>query len=115
MTVRRAYFMLMVQDMDRALAFWQQGVGLVLRFGSPYWSELDAAGSTVALHHGGDGRPTMTGLGVEVDDVHAACAAIRAAGGSVLREPETRPGEPIILAEARDTEGNGFSVAQPTH
>lgn len=111
MRVTKTYFMLMVQDMDRAVAFYR-ALGLQPRDINPYWTELGAGGVTVALHGGGDGRPTRTGLGFEVEDAHAAAATIRGAGGTILREPEAREGEPILLCEAQDPEGNGFSVAQ---
>ena len=112
MRVQKTYFMLMAQDMDRALAFYEGALGLRRAFASPEWSELLSGGSVVALHGGGDGRPTRTGLGFEVDDLEEACAAVLAQGGTVVRAPEDRPGEPIRLAEVRDTEGNGFSLTQ---
>jgi predicted enzyme related to lactoylglutathione lyase len=113
MQVTKTYFMLMVADMDRAVAFYQQVFGLAQAFTSPEWSELQAGGATVALHGGGSGGDTQTGLGFEVDDLEAACAAVTAAGGRIVRQPEARDGEGIRLAEARDTEGNTFSLAQP--
>lgn len=118
MRVQKTYFMLMAQDMDRALAFYEGALGLRRVFSSPFWSELKSGGAVVALHGGGDGSRQRTGLGFEVDDLEAACAAVAAHGGHVERAPEDRPrkagpGEPIRLAEVRDPEGNVFSLAQP--
>jgi predicted enzyme related to lactoylglutathione lyase len=113
MAVTKTYFMLMVADMDRSVAFYRDAFGIEPMFTSPDWSELTAAGAVVALHGGGTGAATRTGLGFEVDDLQAACDAVVAAGGTILMPPSDRPGEPIRLAEAQDTEGNSFSIAQP--
>jgi predicted enzyme related to lactoylglutathione lyase len=112
--VTRTYFMLMVADMDRAVAFYRDAFGLAPRFQTPEWTELAAGGATVALHGGGSGAPTPTGLGFEVDDVDAACRAITGAGGKVVQSPEARANEGIRLATVEDPEGNQLSVAQPT-
>ena len=115
MKVTKTYFMLMVADMDRAVRFYKDAFGLSEVFTSPEWSELLVGGTTVALHGGRKGEPVETGLGFEVDDLAAAVAAVETAGGSIVKPPEERPGEPIRLAIAQDTEGNRFSVAEPTY
>jgi lactoylglutathione lyase len=113
MTVTKAYFMLHVVDMDRAAAFYREGVGLGLRFVSPEWSELVWGDATVALHGGASStEQRVTGLGFEVDDVDAACQQIVAAGGTIVTAPRDR-GEPIRLADVADTEGNVFNLAEP--
>ncbi len=114
MKVLKSYFMVMVQDMDRATAFYRDVFGLSVRFVSPDWSELAWGDATVAFHGGrGDRDPQPIGLGFEVDDVAAACAAVTAAGGTVVKPPSDRAGERIRLAEVADPEGNILSVAQP--
>ena len=114
MKVTKTYFMLMVDDMDRATAFYRDVFGLSVRFVSPDWSELAWGDATVAFHggRGGDER-RPTGLGFEVDDLEAACAEVEAHGGTVVMPPSDRPGEPIRLADVADPEGNVVSVAQP--
>jgi predicted enzyme related to lactoylglutathione lyase len=113
MQVTKTYFMLMAKDMDRALAFYRDALGLGELFSSPDWSELRAGGAVVALHGGGDGTPTRTGLGFEVDDLAAACTAVTDAGGTILMPPADRAEERIRLAEVQDPEGNSFSLAEP--
>ncbi|HEY8093383.1 MAG TPA: VOC family protein [Acidimicrobiales bacterium] len=114
MKVIKAYFMLMVDDMDRATAFYRDAFGLSGGFISPEWSELTWGDATVAFHGGrGGGEHRPTGLGFEVDDLDAACAAVAAAGGTIVMAPSDRPGEPIRLAEVADPEGNVVSIAQP--
>ena len=112
MNVRKTYFMLMAADVARAASFYRKVFGLEPRFASPEWTELASDGATIALHGGGNTAERDTGLGFEVDDVEAACAAVTASGGKVAKRPERRPGEGIMLATAVDTEGNRFSIAQ---
>lgn len=114
MTVTKAYFMLHVVDMDRAAAFYREGIGLGVRFVSPYWSELVWGDATVALHGGATlTEQRTTGLGFEVDDLDTACTQVVAAGGTIVVAPRDREGEPIRLADVADTEGNVFSLAEP--
>jgi predicted enzyme related to lactoylglutathione lyase len=114
MKVTKSYFMLMVDDMDRATAFYRDVFGLTVRFVSPDWSELTWGDATIAFHGGrGTDEHRATGLGFEVDDLEAACAAVEGAGGTVVMPPSDRPGEPIRLADVADPEGNVLSVAQP--
>jgi predicted enzyme related to lactoylglutathione lyase len=112
--VTKTYFMLMAADVGRAASFYKKAFGLKPGFESPEWTELVQNGTTVALHGGGSTVERDTGLGFYVDDLEAACAAVTASGGRVLKRPEARPGEGIALATAVDTEGNRFSIAEPT-
>ena len=112
MKVRKTYFMLMAADVARGASFYRKVFGLEPRFESPMWTELAQNGATLALHGGGTHTERDTGLGFEVDDIDAACAAVPAAGGKIAKRPEQRPGEDIKLATVVDTEGNRFSIAQ---
>ena len=115
MKVTKTYFMLMAADVPRAASFYKRALGLEARYETPEWTELAQDGSTVALHGGGAAAERDTGLGFYVDDIDAACAAVSAAGGRIAERPEPRPGEGITLAMAVDTEGNRFSIAEPSH
>jgi predicted enzyme related to lactoylglutathione lyase len=112
--VRKTYFMMMVVDMNRALRFYAEGFGAAVSFTSPYWSEFSVAGATIALHAGGDGVETPTGLGFEVDDLDAAIAQAITVGGRVMSPARDRPAERIRLAELADSEGNVITVAEVT-
>ena len=112
MKVEGVTYMLMAQDMDRAVAFYRDVIGLELRFSSPMWSELTFGDAVVALHGGGSGEQNTTGLSFQVEDLNSAVREIERGGGRVTREPEDRPGEPIRLAEVVDTEGNAFSLTE---
>ena len=112
MKVQRVYFMLMAQDMDRAVAFYRDVIGLDVNLHTPGWSELGGEGAVVALHGGGDGEYRMTGLGFGVADIAAACEEVTDGGGRVIDPPEERAGEGIVLARVADPEGNGISLSQ---
>jgi predicted enzyme related to lactoylglutathione lyase len=105
------YYMLAAQDMDRAVAFWRDAIGLDVKSQSPGWSELTFPGlasAVVALHAGGSGELNRTGLGFDVADIAAACAEVERAGGRVTMPPTDRPDEGIVLADLVDPEGNTF-------
>ena len=112
MKVEGVTYMLMAQDMDRAVAFYREVVGLGLRFSSPMWSELTFGDVVVALHGGGSGELNRTGLSFQVEDLDSAVREIEHGGGRVTREPEDRPGEAIRLAEVVDTEGNTLAMTE---
>ncbi len=112
MKIDRVTYMLMAQDMGRAVAFYRDVIGLELRSQSPMWSELAFGDATVALHGGGSGEFQKTGLSFQVSDIGAACDEVRSGGGRVVSGPEDRAGEGIRLAELSDPEGNGFMLSQ---
>ena len=112
MKVEGVTYMLMAQDMDRAVAFYRDVIGLESKFSSPMWSELAFGDAIVALHGGGNDELRSTGLSFQVEDLDSAVREIERGGGQATREPEDRPGEPIRLAEAVDTEGNAFALTE---
>jgi predicted enzyme related to lactoylglutathione lyase len=112
MPVTKTYVMLMVADMARALRFYTDAFDASVSFDSAHWSEFTVAGATIALHSGGSGADTQTGLGFEVDDLDAAIQQASDAGGRVTSPIRDRPDEGIRIAEIADTEGNRLSVAE---
>ena len=112
MDVQRVVFMLMVQEMDRAIAFYRDVIGLKLQLHEGNWAELGHDDAVVALHGGGNGEYRSTGLAFTVADVAAACEEVRLGGGRIIQDPVERPVEGIILARLVDPEGNGFDLAQ---
>jgi predicted enzyme related to lactoylglutathione lyase len=113
MAAKNARFMLWVADMDRALAFYRDGLGLAVRMHNPFWSELDCGGARIALHPGAKGEPRDTGVNFAVDDLDAEVARAAQAGAVIERGPEERPQEFIRIAHVRDTEGNLIYLVQP--
>ena len=105
--VTRTYFTLDVADMARAVAFYREVLGPVIRYESQQWTEIKLGEATVALHASA-GRPRETGLFVEVEDLDAACAAVARRGGRVLTAP-VRKGT-TRSAEVADSEGNVLTL-----
>lgn len=110
MKIEAIKYVLWVQDMERAVRFYRDALGLAVQFESPNWTELGHGDSIIALHNGGSGIDTPTGLSFHVDDVFGACAAIRDSGGEIIEAPHVRPGESILLSRVTDTEGNEFML-----
>jgi len=113
MQIAETYVMLMVADMDRAVAFWRDGLGLGEKVVSPFWTELTSGSTVIALHGGGTVADRDTNLGFRVADADAAVASVVAAGGTVKVAPSTQPDEGIRMAEVADTEGNVFFLSAP--
>ena len=112
MKPQKVKYILMAQDMNRAVAFYRDTLGFTESFSTPHWSELRWGDSIVALHGGGDGARTRTGLSIQYEDVAAAFDAAVAAGAIQLQAPESREGEPILLAVMVDPEGNEVMLTQ---
>lgn len=110
--VDKTYVMLMVADMTRAMRFYTEAFAVNVGISSPYWSEFAVAGANVALHPGGSGSETRTGLGFEVKDLDAALQRATEVGGRITSPPRNRPEERIRVAELADTEGNLITVAE---
>ncbi len=105
-------YMLMAQEMDRAVAFYRDVMGFEESFTSPYWSELKFGDAILALHGGGDGTRNETGLSIQYEDVRSAFDVALEAGAISVNPPEQREGEPIILASICDSEGNILMLTQ---
>lgn len=112
MTLRKIKTLILAQNMDRAVAFYQGVFGMECSLNTPHWSEVTFGGSIIGIHGGGDGTRNQTDLSFEVDNIVAACRIIREHGGRILGEPDKRPGEPIVLATFQDTEGNVLMLTQ---
>ncbi len=112
MNVESVKCMLMAQDMDRAVRFYRDVIGLKVAFESREWTELTFGNAVIALHGGGTGNYQKTGLSLQVRDIALACKELEAGGAKIASPPQTRPGEPIKLAEVLDTEGNAFSLTE---
>ena len=106
-----------VEDMDRALRFHRDVIGLEVIEASPGWSTLRCGGCIVALHILGPGMNVATvdhaGLNLRVDDLDGAVAEVIAGGGHVKEVREAGGGVPVRIAELSDPEGNGFELRQP--
>ncbi len=111
-SVTRTYFMLSVNDMARAVTFYREVLGPVIRHESETWSELKLGDATVALHATEHPSPKHTGLAAEVSDLYSAYHAVLTFGGEVLAGPAADASGQLSY-EVADTEGNVFTLAGP--
>jgi len=110
MAIKLGYAIHFVADMDRAVAFYRDTVGLQLKFASPGWSEFSTGATTLALHPASDQNPAgTTHLGLHADDIAGAHRALTAAGVRFTRQPT--PEHSITLAEFVDSEGARVSLS----
>jgi catechol 2,3-dioxygenase-like lactoylglutathione lyase family enzyme len=66
--MRLSYAIKFVSDMDKAVAFYRDAIGLEPKFQSPFWSEFNTGETTLALHPASDENPAgsvQLGLGSE--------------------------------------------------
>jgi predicted enzyme related to lactoylglutathione lyase len=74
-----------------------------------FYPQID---TMIAIHGGGEGKRTWTGITFQVPDVVGGAAEVVAAGGRCEREPEWEDGQPPHLAMCEDTEGNQIMLSR---
>jgi lactoylglutathione lyase len=100
-----------VADMDGAVAFHRDVLGLRLRFASPEWSEFETGETTLALHPASEKNPAgAVELGFAVDDLDGFHRDKSAAGVTFTAAPKDLHG--TRLATFLDSEGAKVSVSQ---
>ncbi len=110
MSARLTYVIKYVADMDRAVAFYRDTLGLPLKFASPGWSEFITGETTLALHEATSGSPAGTcELGFGVPDVEAFHREKAATGVEFPRPPRDEHG--VKLATMRDCDGAVVSLS----
>jgi catechol 2,3-dioxygenase-like lactoylglutathione lyase family enzyme len=111
-----------VADQDRAVDFYCGTLGMEKRadlpFGNGYrWIEVapEGADTTIALAPPPEGQPagnTQTGISLQVDDIDAQHAELKACGVDVDAEV-SRYGDPVPpLCWFRDPEGNTLMLVE---
>jgi catechol 2,3-dioxygenase-like lactoylglutathione lyase family enzyme len=110
MELKLGYAIHFVADMDRAVSFYRDTLGLKLKFASPGWTEFATGETTLALHPASAENPAgSTHLGFGAPDVNAFHNAMTAAGIRFTRDPAPLHG--VTLAEFVDSEGARCSVS----
>jgi len=108
--LQNAYYL--TRDMDRAVAFWRDALGLELRFqDGAKWAQLRLGDSNIALSSPEEGAPQAVGatLVLETDDLAGARKAVEAGGGTVIDERKMGSGTAITF---RDPDGNVVQLFQ---
>ncbi len=120
MTMRLLHTMLRVGDLDKSISFYTEILGMRLlrrkdypegKFTLAFLGYGDEAhNSVLELTHNWDVTAYEPGTGfghiaIAVDDVYAACDAIKAKGGKVVREAGPMQHGATILAFVEDPDG----------
>jgi predicted enzyme related to lactoylglutathione lyase len=101
-----------VADVAAATAFYQETLGLTLKFADgDRYAALDAGTTTLALAGPAEDIAGVPAASFKVPDVATALDAITRAGGTILRPAEQGPHE--IRAVVRDPWGNTMVVYAP--
>ncbi|MBE9061122.1 VOC family protein [cf. Phormidesmis sp. LEGE 11477] len=106
------HVMLMVKNVKATVKFYSEGLGLEVKMVSPGWAELDANGTTIAMHAASESDTGSSPiLSFHVDDVHAVVSSLEALGASMegeIREPSFGK-----VAAMRSPDGHLLSLLQP--
>ena len=128
--MRLLHTMLRVGDLDKSLAFYVDVLGMRLlrkqdfpdgRFTLAFIGYDDEASNTVLeLTHNWDTKNYELGDGyghiaIGVKDVYAAAAAIKAAGGKIVREAGPMVHGSAVLAFAEDPDGYKVEILSLDH
>jgi lactoylglutathione lyase len=106
------YVIKFVDDMDRAVKFHRDVLGLPLKFDSPEWSEFSTGDTTLALHKASAKNSAGTvELGFTVPDLHKFHADMSAKGVQFTMPP-TKQDFGSELAQFVDSEGGRNSVGK---
>jgi len=128
--MRILHTMLRVGDMQRSIDFYTgvMGMKLLRTTDRPeqkyslafvgYGDERDHAVLELTYNYGVDKYDLGSAFGhiaIAVDDANAACARIKAAGGSVTREPGPVKGGTTVIAFVTDPDGYKIELIQTRH
>ena len=125
--MRLLHTMLRVVDLDRSIAFYCDVLGMRLlrrhdypagRFTLAFVGYGDESEhSVIELTHNWDTKAYELGtafghLAIETDDIVATCAAVRAKGGKVVREPGPMQHGTTVIAFVEDCDGYKIEFIQ---
>ncbi len=109
MAAKLAYVIKFVADMHTSVKFYQDILGLPLKFQSPDWSEFATGETILALHIASARNPAGTAqLGFHDPDQTGLHARLLDSGSVVTRPPEIEGG--ALITEYRDPDGSRFSL-----
>jgi lactoylglutathione lyase len=100
-----------VADMDAAVRFYRDVIGLPLKFQSPGWSEFATGETSFALHPASEGKPAGSiELGYTTSDLPMFHQEMNAKGVK-FSMPPTKQEYGRMLAQFVDSEGAHSSVS----
>jgi predicted enzyme related to lactoylglutathione lyase len=108
------YVIEFVGDMDRAVKFYREVLGLPLKFESPGWSEFSTGETSLALHPASEKNPPGSiELGFNVANLRAFHHEMTTKGLQFTMPP-TQQDYGGVLAQFVDSEGRRCSVSEQT-
>ena len=108
------YVIEFVADMDRAVNFYRDGLGLSLKFQSPGWSEFSTGETSLGLHPPSEKNPAGSiELGFNVPNLEKFHQEMTAKGVQ-FSMPPTKQDFGGSLTQFIDSEGRDCSVAEQT-
>ena len=111
MLPKLTYAIKFVADMDRAVRFHRDRLGLPLKFESPGWSEFATGETTLALHPASEKNPAgKVELGFQVDDLRAFYQEM-VAQGVTFSMPPAKQEYGAYLAQFVDSESAHYIVS----
>jgi lactoylglutathione lyase len=112
--MKLTYAIEFVADMDRAVRFYRDVLGLPLKFQSPGWSEFSTGETSLGLHPASAKNPPgSVELGFNVANLERFHQEM-AAKGVQFSMPPTKQDFGGTLAQFLDSEGARCSVAEQT-
>ena len=110
MQTKFAYAIKFVADMDKAVAFYRDTLGLTVKFATPFWSEFDTGDVTLALHPASDRNPAGgVQLCFTTTDLQGVYAGREAACLTFAAAPMDEHG--TLLSRIVDCEGAEVSLS----
>jgi len=110
MPMKLSYVIEFVADMDRAVKFYRDTMGLPLKFQSPEWSEFITGETTLGLHPAsGNNAAGKIEMGFNVPDLAKFYDEMRAKGVKFPMPPKKQDFGGM-LAQFEDSEGAHVSV-----
>lgn len=107
--MRLTYAIKFVSDMEAAVAFYRDKLGLSVRFQSPFWSEFETGETRLALHPASDENPGGTvQLGFGTEDLDAFYHESQGKGLRFTEPPKDLHGTRV--ARFLDPEGAEISI-----
>lgn len=111
MAAKLTYVIEFVEDMDRAVKFYRDIVGLPLKFQSPGWSEFETGETTLGLHPASEkNRAGKCEVGFSVENLQSFYEQLRAKG-IIFSMPPKKQDFGETLAQFVDSEGAHVSVS----
>lgn len=108
--MRLNYAIKFVSDMDAAVAFYRDTLGLAPTYESPFWSEFDTGETKLALHPASEENEAgSVQLGLGTEDLDNFYAAGQAQGLAFTSPPTDMHGTRIV--RFRDLDGAEISVS----